>query len=417
VLLSSVLSPLRAEDWPQFRGPTGLGTTQEEDLPIAWGGPGGENVIWKAPLVGEGHASPIVHGDRVFVSTARWPVDVKDRKKVIPEHHVLAHRAGDGKALWDTQVPPGPWLRDDFRSGPGGGYAAPTPCTDGERVFAVFGSAVVAALDLEGRIAWRKEIVPYTFDVTIGSSPVLFGDTVILLCAMAKKEDSRIVAFAKASGDVRWEAKLPGTGFGHGTPVIIDVKGKPQMVIAASGMSTTAEAIQSFDPATGRRIWWCQGAGDASSPAFGSGILYADSGRGSPGWAVDPTGEGDVTATHVRWKVPQVPEGIGSPIIVGEHVYRLHDPGVLKCWKASSGEQVAAKRLDGLTTTWASPIADPSGRIYFASAGKSFVIQAGPDLEVLATNDLGDPNHASPAASGGRIYLAGVKALWCIGRK
>jgi outer membrane protein assembly factor BamB len=245
----------------------------------------------------------------------------------------------------------------------------------------------------------------------------MFGDTVILLSAMARKEDSRIVALDKASGDVLWETPLPGTGFGHSTPVIIDVQGKPQMVIAASGMSTTAEAIQSFDPASGRRIWWCQGAGDAASPAFGSGILYADSGRGSPGWGIDPTGTGDVTATHIRWKVPQVPEGIGSPIIVGEHVYRLHEPGILKCWKASSGEQVYAKRLEGITTTWASPVADPAGRIYFASAGRSFVIQAGPEPTVLATNDLGDPNHASPAASGGRIYLVGLKAVWCVGRR
>jgi outer membrane protein assembly factor BamB len=284
-------------------------------------------------------------------------------------------------------------------------------------VFAVFGSAVFAAIDFEGRISWRKELVPTTFDVTIGSSPVIFGDTVILLFAMAKKEDSRVVAFERASGNVRWETKLPGTGFGHSTPVIIDVKGKPQLVVVASGMSTTADAIQAFDPANGARIWWCQGAGDAASPAFGSGILYADSGRGSPGWAIDPTGTGDVTATHVRWKVARVSEGIGSPIILGEHVYRLHDPGILKCWKVSNGEQVYAKRLEGITTTWASPIADPGGRIYFASAGKSFVIEAGPEGKVLALNDLHDPNHASPAVSGGRIYLVGTKAVYCIGRK
>jgi outer membrane protein assembly factor BamB len=416
-LAAAALAPLRAENWPQFRGPTGLGTTQEENLPLSWGGPDGAGVLWKSPLVGEGHASPIVWNDHVFVSTARWPAEVKDRTKTIPEHHVLAYRASDGTLLWDTRVAPGPWLRDDFRSGPGGGYAAPTPCTDGERVFAAFGSSVLAALDFAGQVRWRKEIVPHTFDVTFGSSPILFGDTVILLLAMAKKEDSRVVAFEKASGEVRWETRLPGTGFGHSTPVIIDVKGKPQMVIVASGMSTTADAIQSFDPASGKRLWWCQGAGDAASPAFGSGILYADSGRGSPGWGIDPTGAGDVTATHVRWKVPQVPEGIGSPIIVGEHVYRLHDPGILKCWKAASGEPVYAKRLEGLTTTWASPIADRSGRIYFASAGRSVVIQAGPEPTILATNDLGDPNHASAAVAGAKIYLVGTKAVTCVGRK
>jgi outer membrane protein assembly factor BamB len=409
--------PLRAENWPQFRGPTGLGYTAERDLPVEWGGPDGKNVLWKSPLAGEGHASPIVWGDRVFITTALWPKDTADRKKVIPEHHVLAYRASDGKALWDTKVPPGPWLRDDFRSGPGGGYAAPTPCTDGERIFVLFGSSVAAALDLDGKVLWRKEIVPHTFDVTVGSSPVLHGDTVIILCAMAKKEDSRIVALDRATGSPRWETRLPKTGFGHATPVIIDVSGKPQMVIVASGMSTTPEAIQSFDPSNGRRIWWCEGAGDASSPAFGAGVLYADSGRGSPGWGIDPTGAGDVTRTHVRWKVAQVPEGIGSPIIVGERVYRLHSPAILKCWKAASGEEAWAKRLEGIGTTWASPIADPAGRIWFASSGKSFVIETGPEPKVLAAGDLGDPNHASPAASGGRLFLAGVKAIYCVGRE
>jgi hypothetical protein len=125
VLLTT--GPALAADWPQFRGPTGLGYTEEENLPLVWGGPTDTNVLWKSPLSGQGHASPIVWGDRVFVSTARWPENVTEREKVIPEHHVTCYQVTDGRRLWDTQVPPGPWLRTDFRSGPGGGYAAPTP--------------------------------------------------------------------------------------------------------------------------------------------------------------------------------------------------------------------------------------------------------------------------------------------------
>jgi outer membrane protein assembly factor BamB len=281
----------------------------------------------------------------------------------------------------------------------------------------MFGSAVIAALDFDGHIAWRKDIIPYSFDVTVGSSPVVFGETVILLSAMAKSEDSRVTAMALASGEPRWETKLKGTGFGHSTPLIIDVKGEPQMVIVASGMSTTPEAVQSLDPRTGRRIWWCQGAGDAASPAYGSGLLYIDSGRGSPGWAIDPTGTGEVTGTGIRWKVPQVPEGISSPLILGGRVYRLHQPGVLKCWSAADGAAVFSARLEGISSTWASPIADPAGRIFFATAGKSVVIQAGPELKVLGTNDLGDPNHASPAVAAGRMFLLGTKRLFAIGKK
>ncbi len=407
----------RGEDWPQFRGPTGLGYTTQTTLPIKWGGADNENVLWKSPLVGEGHASPIVSGERLFVCTARWAEAVKDRKAVIPEQHVLCYSTTDGKLLWDAIVEPGPWLRNDFRSGPGGGYAAPTPATDGQRVFVVFGSSVIAALDFEGRVVWRKEIAPHTFDVTVGSSPVLFEDTVLMLCAMANKKDSKLIAYDKADGSIRWEAALPQAGFAHSTPVKIDVGGKPQLVIAASGGGEADRGIQGLDPRNGEALWWCRVGGEAASPAFGAGILYCDNGRGGPGVAIDPSGLGDITKTHIKWRVNQIPEAIGSPIIVGQRVYRLHTPNILKCWRADSGEQVYAQRLERLTSTWASPIADAAGRLYFATAGVSYVIQTGDEFSALATNDLGDPNHASPAVSNGKLFLVGTRHVFCVGTK
>jgi outer membrane protein assembly factor BamB len=284
-------------------------------------------------------------------------------------------------------------------------------------VYVAFGSAVLAALDFDGRVAWRKEIVPHTFDVTLGSSPILFGDTVILLCAMAQKSDSRLVGFAKADGSVKWETRMPTIGFAHSTPVVIDVKGRPQVLVLASAMGVTPDGLQSFDPGTGRRIWWCKGGGDASSPAYGDGIVYFDSGRGGPGFAVDPTGEGDVTATHVKWTIPRVTEAIGSPVITGGYVYRLQSPNLLRCWRAATGEEVYAKKLEGVTSTWASPVADGEGRIFFASGGRSFVVKAGAEFELLATNDLADANHASAAVAGGRLYVLGKKKLYAIGAR
>jgi outer membrane protein assembly factor BamB len=416
VALTTAL-PALASNWPQFRGPTALGYTDEKDLPLKWGGPQNENVLWKSPLKGQGHASPVVWDDSVFVCTAFWPSNTVAREKVIPEHHVLCYSANTGKPLWDTSVPPGPWLRTDFRSGPGGGYASPTPATDGKLVYCAFGSSVLAALDFQGRIVWRKEIVPYSFDVTLGSSPVIYKDTVMLLCAMAKPSDSKVIAFDKTSGDVKWEKKFPDMGFGHTTPTIIDVNGKPEMLLLATGMSAKTNGLRSLDPNTGDVLWWCRGGGDAASPAYGAGIVYFDSGRGGQGVAVDPTGSGDVTKIHIKWTVNQVPEGISSPIIVSNLVYRLHTPNILKCWEASTGNQVYAERLDGLSSTWASPIADPNGRLYFASAGKSFVLQSGPDFRVLATNDLKEPNHASPAVAGKKLFLVGLKNIFCIGSK
>jgi outer membrane protein assembly factor BamB len=405
-------------NWPGFRGPTGLGHTDEKDLPLKWDAKTKENVLWSAPLVGKSHSSPAVWGDRVFVTTVAWPPDAKDdvKKKEIPVHHVTCYATADGKQLWDTVVPPGPWVRTDFRSGDGGGYCAPSPAADGKHVYVMFGSSVLAALDFNGKIVWRKEIVPFTFDVCPGSSPVLHRDLVILLMAMANPKDSKVVAFDRATGETRWEQKLPGVGFSHSTPVLVEIAGKLQIVFCASGGGSKPNGVQSLDPDTGKPIWWCTGGGDAASPAFGGGLIYCDSGRGGPGVAIDPTGTGDVGKTHVKWTVAQVPEGLGSPIIVGEHVYRLHGPGVLKCWNLRTGEQAYAERIAGINSR-PSPLADPNGNILFLSGGKSFVIRAGPKFEILATNDLGDPGDATAAVAGGRIFIKGGRNLWCIGKK
>jgi len=406
----------RAENWARFRGPGGLGHTPEKNLPIRWGGKDKENVLWRADLKGQGHASPIVWGDRVFVCTVFWPASVTDRKKVIPEHHVLCYGAADGRLLWDRTIRPGPWVRTDFRSGPGGGYAAPTPTTDGKLVFVAYGSSVMAALDFAGKVVWRKEIKPRTFDVTLGSSPVLYKDAVILLCAMARKQDSRLVAFRKDTGEVAWQTPLPTVAFGHSTPIVFQAGGRWQVVFVASGISTKPDGLQSFDPANGKRLWWARGSGDASSPAYGGGVVYCDSGRGGPGTAVDPTGTGDVTATHTRWTIRSMPSGISSPLIAGGHLYRLHGSS-LGCWDLKTGKRVYSERLKGISSPWASPIADANGRIYFANAGKSYVIQAGEEFKVLAVNDLGDGSHPSPAVAEGRMFLVGKKYVHCLGKK
>jgi len=414
LLLLSI--PAYGDNWPQFRGPTGLGYTSEKNLPLTWGGASNENLLWTSPLKGQGHASPIVWGDSVFVCTVKWPTP-EQREDVMPEHHVTCYAAADGAVKWDRLIEPGPWLRSDFRSGPGGGYAAPTPTTDGTLVYCAFGSAVLAALDFQGNIVWRKQLVPFTFDVTLGSSPILYHDSLLLLCAMAKPADSCVIAFNKATGEEKWRRKFPTMAFGHSTPVIIDVNGRTQMLLLASGMSVKDDALRSLDPADGKELWTCRAAGDAASPAYGAGIVYCDSGRGSPGFAIDPTGTGDVSKTHTRWTVNQLPEAISSPIILGQYLYRLNSSSVLRCFEAATGKQIYAERLRGLSSDWASPIADANGRLYFANAGKSYVIQTGPQFRILATNDLGDGNHPSPAVANGRFFLVGMKNIYCVGQK
>lgn len=399
-------------DWPQFRGPSSLGYTTAKNLPIEWSGKEGKNIAWSVPVKGEGHASPVVVGKQVIVCNVEWPVKSAE---TMPKHFVTAYDLGDGHELWSTQIEPGPWLRNDFRSGPGGGYAAPTPCVVGQHIHCVFGSAVLAILDLDGKLVKRTVIEPHTFDVTIGSSPIAWKDRILLLSAMSKKEDSKLACLQAGSGEVLWEQKLPKVGFAHSTPALIEVAKQPQVVIVASGGGETNDAAQAFDVGTGKPIWQCRGAGEASSPAFANDRLYFDSGRGSKGTVVDVTGQGDVTESHLKWTVGAVPEAIGSPIIVGERIYRLHTPNVLKCWSLTDGKQIFAERLPKITSTWASPIADASGRIYFTSGGVSYVLKAGDKLDILAMNELGDANHASPAVAGDdTLLILGQKKLWCV---
>ncbi len=414
VLCVSVVSltAVRAADWPSWRGPTGQGICDEKDLPLTWGGKDDANVLWKMPLPGveakatpdKNQSSPIVSKDRVFVTTSFWPKGVKPGDE-FPQHHVACYQAADGKQLWDKTVQPGPWKFGDLR----GGYTAPTPASDGERIYVVFGSSVIAALDFEGKSVWRKEIKPFAFDVAVGSSPILYDDTIIYQCDQVSKS-ARLLAYDRKTGEVKWEEKRPKQNFSHSTPVLVKIKDKPQLLVAASN------ALQGIDPVSGKVLWWCDAAGDTVSPVYGSGVVYCDSGRGGGGVAVDPTGEGNITKTNLKWKVSPVPEGFSSPAIVGDYLYRLHSPTTLKCWKLETGEVAFSERLAGVSTA-SSPIATADGRIYFASAGKSFVLKAGPKLDILATNDLGEEGEASPAVADGRIFLKGRQHLFCIGKK
>jgi outer membrane protein assembly factor BamB len=394
ILLAPALA--RAGDWPQWRGPTGLGYTDEKDLPLTWGGKTNENVLWKVdlPKSHNPYSSPVAFKDKVVLT---WATNEPLAQ------HVTCYQASDGKQLWDAVVPPGKLKLTDSR----GTYCAGTPAADEAGVYIVFGSAVVAALDWNGNPRWRHDLERVAFDVCAGSSPILYKDTLIYLADMTEKKSS-LIAFDRKTGALRWEALRPEMQFAHSTPAIIQVRGKDLMIIAAS------TAIQGADPASGKVLWWCKNPGDTSSPAYGAGLVYADSGRGggNPGAAVDPAGSGEV---QPKWKSDAIKNDLSSPLIVGDCLYRLASRG-LQCIKIATGDILYNEPLQGLSA-WVSPFATADGRVYYATAGKSCVLKAGPKFEVLATSDLGDPHFASPAVSGGRIYLRGNRQLFCVGKK
>ncbi|HEV8377999.1 MAG TPA: PQQ-binding-like beta-propeller repeat protein [Tepidisphaeraceae bacterium] len=388
-----------SDDWPQFRGPSGQGLCNEKDLPRSWSIKTGQNILWKAllPKSDNPYSSPIVCKGKVITT-----ITINAGR----EHHVLCFDAVTGKPLWDTVVPPGPWVLSDLR----GGYSAPTPACDGQRIFALFGSCVLAALDMEGQPLWRYEFKDTAFDVAVGTSPILYKDLVIVYADQNQKK-SRIVAFERATGEVKYEVRRPNVAFAHSTPVMAEVAGKPQLLVAASN------ALQGVDLESGQIIWWCKADGDASSPVFKNNIAYVDSGRGSNGIAVDITGMGDVSKTHLKWRTEKpIPESLSSAVIWERYVYRVQTPGVLRCIDLNTGRDVYTQRLEG-ASAWSSPIVTADGLIYLASSRTTFVVKAAEKFELIATNPLDDPNHASAAIADGRIYLKGQKFVYCIAQQ
>ncbi len=399
-----------ADDWPRFRGPTGMGQTSERGLPTRWNADRNENVVWKASLPGasdqnrldQNQSSPVVWGDAVLITTSFWPAGRPVHE--FPEHHVARYRASDGRLMWDVQIEPGPWKLSDLR----GGYTAPTPTVDGERVYVVFGSAVLAALDFDGRVVWRHEFPDFqAFDVAIAGSPVVDGKQVLVLCDKSQQKGV-ISAFDGKTGALHWQQKRPGVTFAHSTPVIATIHGKRQILVSASN------ALQGLNLADGSVAWWVNTPGDVCSPVLAADVIYSDSGRGGPGVIVEPGGAGDLTATHIKFRVAQIPEGLSSPVAVEHLLYRLHNPAVLKCFDLQTGAALYSTRLEGVSVA-SSPVATPEGRVYFGSAGKTYVVQAGPQFTLLETNDLGDPGPASMAVSGGRLFFKGKQFLFCIG--
>ncbi len=415
-ILCAVPTACFAGDWPGWRGPTGMGYTDEKDLPLIWSAKTGENIIWKTLLHGgskenpdftsPGWSCPIVWKNRIFITTAIWTdktLSNKERRSVINEHHVLCFDAKDGSQLWDTVVPAGKIVVDNIYHG----YAVPTPCTDGKHVYALFSSGVLAALDFQGKIAWREEL-PRLKDSDNGicSSPILYEDSVVV----PGLQDMGLRALDKKTGKVKWEQKVKQRNT-MSTPVLIRVKDKTQLIHYAGG-------IQGIDPASGDTLWSCKAPTSQSSPVFRGGLLYADSGRGGQfGVAVDPTGSGDVSKTHVKWQTRVEGMAANSAIIVAGRVYRGSGPDFIRCWSMADGELVHEEKASRLSPS-ASPIATPDGRIYFAGPGKSYVIKTGPKFEIIANNDLNDgENFTTPAVSEGRLYIKGKSYLWCIGKK
>ena len=397
---ASVLA--QAEDWPQFRGPTGQGHATERGLPLEWSET--KNIIWKTPVPGLGWSSPTVANGRVWLTTV---VESKERRgRVSASLRALAFDVATGREIVNVEVFR---LDDAGYVNPKNSRASPTPIVDGDRVFVHFGAEGTAALSTSGEILWTTHL-RYESQHGNGGSPTLYRDLLIINCD-GNGGDAYVVALDTASGKPRWKtARRRPADQAYSTPLVITVGQQDQLV------SVGAYRAAAYDPLTGQEIWrvsYGDGFSNVPRPVFGQGLVFIATGFQTPAlMAVRPDGKGDVTRTHVAWTITRGAPYTSSPLLVGNDLYYLSDTGVLSLADAASGQIVWQQRLGGNYS--ASPVfAD--GRIYFQSEeGVTTVIAPGREFRRLASNRLDGATLASMAVSSASFFIRSHSHLYRI---
>jgi len=390
--------------WPRWRGPSGQGLVEGSGYPDTWSGT--QNVLWKTKVPGRGHSSPIVWGDRIFITTAAE--DGSNRS-------VLCYRRSDGKLLWQTAVPAAP----AEKLYPKNSYASASVSTDGQRVYAYFGNAGMAAFDFDGKVAWHISFGSIILYHGPGGSPLLYKDRLILyqdqrlMDRNIKTDPGFIVAIDKATGRELWrQTRNPQPGWG--TPVAVQVGDHVEIIVNSS------RRIDAYDPQSGKLLWFCSGnmVEVIPTPVVGHGMIYCSSGRAGPTIAVRPGGSGDVTGTHVVWSTPKGSPFVPSPLLLGDYLYTINDMvSIASCHNAQTGDIVGQVRLgeaqrEGFS---ASPVA-VGGKVFFTNdEGDTFVLSPAPDFKLLHVNTMGERTLASPALVDGKWYIRTQDHLICIG--
>ena len=398
-----------ANDWAAFRGPDGQGVSTAKALPVEWSE--SENIAWKSPMPGPGASSPIVFKDHIYITCYSGffvPGEAEGSQKDLKRHLLCLDRKS-GKTLWekivDAKLPEEERIRDH-------GFAANTPAADDDFVYCFFGKTGVMAFDHDGTQVWSADVGSKTHGWGTSASPVLYRNMVFI---NASVESESLVALDRRTGKELWKAK--GIREAWNTPVVVtNVDGKPELIIATQG------SVQAFEPTSGEQLWTCAtdiGWYMVPSVIAHDGIVYCLGGRsGVAALAVRTGGSGDVTKSHRLWTSVKG-SNVTSPIFHEGHLYWMNDNlGIAFCAKADSGEIVYEKRMERSGQVYASALL-ADGRVYYLTReGRTFVVAAKPDFEVLATNDLNDGSifNGSFAVDGTRLLLRSDKFLYAIGK-
>lgn len=390
---------LFAEDWPEFRGPTGQGHSQERGLPLSWSE--SQGVKWKVPVPGRGWSSPAISGNRVWLTTATADglTGIILRGRTL---RALAYDRETGKEIINAEVFR---LTDAGAMHAKNSHASPTPIIDGDRVYVHFGAHGTAALSTSGQVLW-KITLPYSHQHGTGGSPVLYRDLLILSCDGTDVQ--YVAALEKATGKIRWKTSRPRPGaMAYSTPLIIR-DGNRDLLISPGAFRTVA-----YEPLSGKEIWRAEyddGFSNVPRPVYGHGLVFLATGFNEPGFMAVQAASGQTVWTMKRG-APLTP----SPVLVGDELYLVNDGGIGTCVEAKTGKVHWQQRIGGNHS--ASPVyAD--GRIYFLNEnGEATIIAPGKEFKKLASNRLDGQTLASIAVSSGSLFIRSEEHLYRIDAK
>lgn len=380
LVLSGQAAAQSTSAWNEFLGPAGRASAGEIDLPTQWSEDSG--IRWKVNIEGKGWSSPVVSNGKIFLTTA-----VPDAEMILHSLRVLCIDAQSGSTLWNQEVFHHQ-SDETIEIHSKNSHASPTPILDGDKLFVHFGPHGTACLTTDGEVVWKNQELTYLPQHGNGGSPALAGELLIICCD--GKDVQYVAALQKSSGKLAWKVERdtePSRGFSFSTPTIIPTDdGRLQAV--CPGSST----VFSYDAFSGKELWrvnYGEGYSVVPRPVYGGALVYVCSGYGDEQmFAIDPTGRGDITDSHVKWSVKKATPKNPTPILVQDRVYMVSDNGVATCMDATTGNVVWQERLGGNYS--ASPIANHK-HIYFQSEnGLTTIVKLGDQFEVVAKNQIGD---------------------------
>ena len=396
-----------AEDWNQFRGPSGSGVS-DQLLPTTWSNT--ENVAWKTSLPGAGSSSPVVNGDRLFLTTfSGYGTSIEEPgSRDNLRLHIVCLSIKDGTILWDNDFDPAPEEQSIGKRVAEHGYASPTPVVDDKNVYASFGPSGVIALSQDGEFLWRRSVGTGTAGFGAAASPIVFEDLVIMNASI---EDDAVYGIDKNTGEVRW--RTPEIMKAWTTPLVVSLKdGSHELVLNQKG------AILGLNPNTGKHLWSCQAIQDYIVPRVitDGNLLYCSGGRSNKTFVVKPGGRGDVSESQLVWEVARG-ANVTTPLLHDGYLYWSHDKAIALCLRASDGDEMFRERMPTRSRVYASIVGDREKLFLTTRDEGILVIAAEPNYRELSINKLGEDGelfNATPAISGSRLLIRSDRALYCV---